>query len=139
MDEQLVAFDDDQRPAGEPVQELVAVGRFEDRRDRVLPVRLRVSRGHGQQMQIVIAENGDGRGAERLHVAQHGERIRAAVDEIADEPQAVARLGKADELEQLAELRVAALDVADRVVAHGGAEARGGRDDASAGRRRCRC
>ena len=94
VDEQLVAFDRHQRPAGEPMQELVAIGRFEDRRDRVLPVRLRVTRGHRQQMQIVVAENGDGGGAERLHVAQHGERIRAAVDEIADEPQAVARARK---------------------------------------------
>ena len=118
MDQELVAFERDQRPAGEPVQKLVAVGCFEDRRERVLPVRLRVARGHGQEVQIVVAEDGDGGGAERLHVAQDGKRIRAAIDEIADEPQAIARLGKADELEQLAKLRAAALDVADRVVAH---------------------
>ena len=53
-----------------------------------------MARGDGQQMEIVVAEDGDGRVAERHHLAQHGERLRAAVDEIADEPQAVARCGE---------------------------------------------
>ena len=99
-------------------RELVAVGCFEDRPERVLPVRLRVARGDGQEVQIVVAEDADGGGAERLHVAQDGKRIGAAIDEIADEPQAIALLRKADELEQLAKLGAAALDVADRVVTH---------------------
>ena len=55
---------------------------------------------------------------QRLHLAQHGERRRAAVDEVAGEPQPVALGREADDLQQLAELRVAALDVADGVVAH---------------------
>ena len=59
-----------------------------------LPMRLRVPGGDGQQMEVVVAENGDRRVAERLHLAQHGERIRAAVDEIADEPQPVARAAR---------------------------------------------
>ena len=100
------------------MQEIIAIRRREDRRDRVVPMRPRVSRRHGQQMQIVVAENGDGRRAERFHFAQYRERIRAAVDEIADQPQAIGGLRKSDELEQVAELGVAALDVADRVEAH---------------------
>ncbi len=66
----------------------------------------------------MVAENRSGRGAEALHLAQYCERIRAPIDEIADEPQAVVARGKTDQLEKVAELRVAALDVADRVVAH---------------------
>ena len=86
MHEQQVTLHHYQRTAGEPVQELVAIRRFEDGRDRVLLVRPHMSRGHGQQMQIVVAENGSGRGAEALYLAQDRERIRTAVDEIADEP-----------------------------------------------------
>ena len=53
--------------------------------------------------------------AQRLHLAQHRERVRAAIDEVADEPQPVAARREADQLEKLAELGVTALDVADRV------------------------
>ena len=73
---------------------------------------------HGQQMQVVIAEHGDGGIAERDHLAQHGERIRTAIDEIADQPQPVARRREADQRQQIAELGMAALDVADRVKRH---------------------
>ena len=74
--------------------------------------------GDGQQVQVVIAEHGDGGVAERVHLAQHGERIRAAIDEIADEPQPIARRREADQRQQLAELGMATLDVADRIKRH---------------------
>ena len=86
MDEQQITLYDNQGPPGEPVQQLVAIRRLENRRDRVLLMRPRMSRGHGQQMQVVVAEHRDRRGAETLDLAQHRERIRTAVDEIADEP-----------------------------------------------------
>ena len=119
MNEQELPVVDDEWPALQPAQELVAIGCLEDRRDGVVPVRLRVPGRDGQQVEIVVAEDGDGGIAQRLHFAQHRERLGAAVDEIADEPETVALRCEADEREQLAELRVAALDVADRVVAHG--------------------
>ena len=119
MHEQPLALDDDERTASQPVEQFVAVGRLEDRRERVVPMRLRVAGGDGQQMEIVVAEDGDRRIAQRLHFAQRGERIGSAIDDIADEPQPVLARREADQLEQLAELGVAALDVADRVEAHG--------------------
>ena len=76
MDEELVAFDRDQRPAREPVQQLIAVGSLEHRRERVLAVRLRVARGHREQMQIVVAEHGDGRGVRALSRRAGREAIR---------------------------------------------------------------
>ena len=82
-------------------------------------MRLAVAGGDRQQVEVVVAEHGDGGVAQRHHLAQHGERAGAAVDEIADEPQPVVARREADEVEQLAELRVAALDVADRVERHG--------------------
>ena len=118
MDEQQLTVDNHERSALQPVEELLSVGRGENRRDRVAAMRFRVSRRHCEQMEIVIAENGGRRVAERFHFAQHGERLGPAVDEIADEPQPVAARGKRYELQKLTQLRVAALNVADRVVAH---------------------
>ena len=59
-----------------------------------------------------------GQSAQLAHLAQHLERRGSAVHQVADQPEAVRRCGEADEVEQLAELGVAALDVADRVVRH---------------------
>ena len=67
----------------------------------------------------MIAENRRGRGAERLHGAQDRQRIGAAVDEIADDPKAVARAIERDHVEKLREFGVAALNVADNVMTHG--------------------
>ena len=53
-----------------------------------------MARRDGQQVEIVIAEHRGGGVAERHDFAQHGERIGTAVDEIADEPQAI--VGRAE-------------------------------------------
>ena len=81
--------------------------------------------GDRQQVQVVIAEHRHRGVAERHDLAQHAERVGSAIDEVADEPQPVLARRKADQLQQRAELGVAALDVADRVEAHGCAS-RGG-------------
>ena len=52
--------------------------------------------------------------AERLHEAQAAQRIGAAVDEVAHEPEAVARGIEGERVEQPLERLVAALQVADR-------------------------
>ena len=119
MDEQTVALDDHQRPAREPVQQLVAIGRLEDRRERVLPVRLRVAGGDRQQMEIVVAEHGRRAASpsaftSRSTASDSGPRLTRSPTSHSRS----SRAREADELEQLAELRVAALDVADRVEAH---------------------
>ncbi len=71
-----------------------------------------------EQMEVVIAEHRDGGVTQRLDLAQHGERIGTAVDEVADEPQPIRARREADQLQQPAEFGVAALDVTDRVEAH---------------------
>ena len=54
-------------------QEHIAIGRLQDRGDRVLPMRPRVPGRDRQQMKVVVAENGDRGVAERHHLAQHRE------------------------------------------------------------------
>ena len=69
-------------------------------------------------------------GAERADLAQHREGIGPAVDEVAHQPQPVGGRREADQVEELAELGMAALQVADRVVRHAvspGRELRGGK------------
>src|SRR6187399_309407 len=100
------------------MEKLVAVRRRENRRDRIASMHLRVSCCDCEQMKIVVAEDGDRGIAKRLHLAQHGKRFGTAIDEIADQPQPVGARRETDQLEQLTELRVAALDVADRVMTH---------------------
>src|SRR5690606_30466150 len=56
--------------------------------------------------------------AERTHEAQHLERARSAIDEIADEPEAIALGRISAALEQRAQLVVAALNVADGDARH---------------------
>ena len=60
MNEQQVAIAHDQRTRSQPRQQLIAVGRVKNTAERVLPVRASMSCRHGQQVQIVIAEHGDG-------------------------------------------------------------------------------
>ena len=88
------AFGHDERARGEPCDERVAVRRVEDRVERVAAMRLAMAGGDGEQVEVVVAEHGDGGIAERHHLAQHGERSGAAVDEVADEPQPVARAAR---------------------------------------------
>ena len=78
MNEQELPVVDDEWPALQPAQELVAIGRLEDRRDGVVPVRLRVPGRDGQQVEIVVAEDGDGgnRPAPSLRAAPRATRGR---------------------------------------------------------------
>ena len=61
---------------------------------RVLPMRALVPGGDRQQVEVVIAEHRDRGVAQRLDLAQHGERVGTAIDEIADEPQPVRRAAR---------------------------------------------
>jgi hypothetical protein len=65
-------------------------------------------------MQIVVTEHHDGVLAERTHETQHGQGVRAAVHEIAHEPQAIAVRRESDALQERPQLVVATLNVADR-------------------------
>ena len=109
-----------QRPTPQPVEQVVAIGRRENLAERVLGLELFAGGERGrEQMQIVVPEDSDGRGAERLDPTQYVERPRAAIDEIADEPQTIARRIESDAVEQRLEFGGATLDVADGVGGHG--------------------
>src|SRR5438874_8689037 len=69
-------------------------------------------------MQVVVAEHGSRLVAELAHVAQHRQRLGAAVDEIADEPEPVLRRIEGELRQELAQLVEAALHIADRVRRH---------------------
>lgn len=118
MHHQPAALRDRERTPCKPVDEIVAIRCAEDVVEGVAAVRSPVTRGDGEQMQIVIAEDRRRAFAHRGHLAQEGERRGPAVDEVADEPQAVALARKADEREEIAEFCVTALDIADCVERH---------------------
>ena len=108
----------DQRARGEPRDECIPVRRGEDRVECVAAVGLAMAGRDGEQVEVVVAEHAHGGVAQRHHLAQHRERSGAAIDEVADEPQPVLARREADQVEELAELGVAALDVADGVMGH---------------------
>ena len=105
--------------AAEPGEEVVAVGRAEDVVQGVATARpLARHQREREQMQVVIAQHRDGGRAERHDPAHDAERVRAAIDEVAGQPQAVARRVERAGREQGFELAQATLDVADGVGGH---------------------
>src|SRR6185437_2566050 len=74
--------------------------------------------GDGEQMQIMVPQNHDRVLRQRTNETQDLERLRPAVDQIADEPQPVAVGGEAQPLQQGPQLIAASLDVTDGMPAH---------------------
>jgi hypothetical protein len=100
----------EERPPGEPVQEDLAVGRFQHVLERV-PCAHRSSAARGaQEMHVVVAEHAAR--VERAHQAQRAGRVGPAVDEVADRLQPVRGRIEAQELQEPLQLDAAALDVA---------------------------
>src|SRR5258708_38700762 len=75
-------------------------------------------------MQIVIAEHRERALAEFAHEAQHVERFRSAINQVAYKPQTVARTLESHADEQLPQLVIAPLDIANRIGRHTTLEAR---------------
>ena len=73
----------------QPVEQRLPVGRRRTGAETVL-VAAGVAARRREQVQVVVAEHDDCRVAEPCDEAQHVERARAAIDEVADEPEAVA-------------------------------------------------
>ena len=80
------------------------------------------ARGDGEEKDIVIAEDCDGRRAEFTNVAQHLEGVGSTVDEVADKPEAVLLRIELNGLRELRQGFEAALDVTDCIGAHDGAK-----------------
>jgi len=118
MDQHTITFQCHQRPGLQPVHQGLAVGGGKDGVQGVAVVRVPVSRGYREQVEVMVAQHAGRSVAQRHHLAQHFQRARAAVDEITHQPQPVFTRGKTDQRKQLAELGVATLDVADGVERH---------------------
>ena len=70
----------------------------------------------GQQVQVVVAQHALGGIPEGRQALQHGERLRAAVHEVAQEVDAVARWGEVDGGEEVVQRVAAALEVAYQLI-----------------------
>jgi hypothetical protein len=116
-----------QRALAQPLDQRVAVGCGEDLVERIGAAgALRADR-HRDQVQVVVAEQRfDAAGmrvGQRLHAAQRGERIRTAVDQVADEEYARRRIAMLagvvdDAFDQELGFVGTALQVADGVGSH---------------------
>lgn len=114
MHHQEAVFEDRQRLVTKPCDELVAIGRGEDVGDRVALAGFSDACSDCQQVDVVVAEDGACTAglAKCDDLAQRGQRLGAAVDEVADEAQGgVGGEGGQQRLEGGA----AALEVADGV------------------------
>ena len=97
----------------EPLEPGLAIGRVEDVFEGVAAMPRPHAGGDGEQMPVVVAEDAVRGVAQVAQPAQHAERIGAAIDQVAEHVDPVARGGEADLGEQPVERVGAALDVAD--------------------------
>jgi len=118
MNHDIGAFVMVQRLSLEPIDKLGAIVSGKDVLDRVFRPQCNDPFRYGQQEQIMIAEDDLDGGAKLFEVAQDAKRIRAAIDQIADAPEAVYGRIKPDEFEQAFQGARAALDIADCVDGH---------------------
>ena len=110
MDHQPAVIEVCERAAADPVEQLGAIGRGKDVVVSVGPMGFAQSRGNRQQVQVVIAEHGGDPLTLFDHPAKRVKRARAAIDQIAGQPER--RFGR--KLFDQAEERVeATLQVAD--------------------------
>ena len=72
----------------------------------------------GQQVQVVVAEYAHQRFADAIEEAQGIQRLRAAVDQIAHQPQTILCRVEGDLLEQALQCFKAALQIADGIRRH---------------------
>src|SRR3546814_3977772 len=115
-----VAVDVHQRLRAQPVEKLVAIGR-EQHAAQVgvdLALVLLATLGDRQQRQIVVSQHADRIGAQRVHQAQRFQRLAAAVDQVAAEPQPVARRVEGDPVEKALRRFETTLQVANCPDAH---------------------
>ena len=106
------------RPRAHPVDEFFRIRSAEHIVERIVGALALEAFVLGQQMQVVIAEHHHRAIAQFPDESQHLQRLRPAVDQVADEPQPVAPTIEAHALEQCLQLVVAALHVADRIRSH---------------------
>ena len=102
----------------QPIEQLAAVGRHKDVAESIGGMLALEAFGDDEKGKIVIPEDRHRARAQSLDEAHDRERLWTAIDEIADEPQGIARVVVSDRFEQPQQLIVAALHVADHIGAH---------------------
>ncbi len=103
------------RLVAKPEQEFLAVGGVEDLGNRILLADLDSPGGHGQEVQIVVAEYANSGGAEAAHEAQQLQRVGSLVDEIPGKPETVDIRVEVKLLQKPQQVIKAPLDVADGI------------------------
>ena len=104
----------------QPGQQRVAVGCLQNFLHGVARMDLAVAGVDSEQEQVVVAEHHRRSVAKRHDQAQGIGRFRAAIHQVACEPQAVVRRIEADPGKEAHQFIMAALDVADRIGRHQG-------------------
>ena len=98
-----------QRLLAQPVEQCRAVGRLQDALQRIAPARRSHAHSAGQQMQVVVAQHRARCILQGHQSAQHAQRMRAAVDQIAQGVERVAAGREIDLPQQLLQRLKAAL------------------------------
>ena len=107
-----------QRTVAQPLQQLVPVRCLHQLLQLVFLLERGDAIGDRQQVQIVVAEHGDGSVAQPLDEAQGIERVWAAGDQIAAQPEYVVSGIELGQIQQTAQVVVTALDIANKTVRH---------------------
>ena len=102
----------------QPVEQFIPVRCRQKFVQRVGWMRLAYAGGHHQQVQVMVAECDYRAIAEIAQEAQNGQCLRSAVDDIACGPQRIARRIERNTVQQLSQLVITTLDIADRVCRH---------------------
>ena len=84
----------------DPVKPVVAVGCIQDFVQRVAAVGFAHAMGHGQQVQVVVAQQAGGRVVQPTQAAQHAQRIRAPVNQVAQHIDVIPGRGEIKSLQQ---------------------------------------
>ena len=99
----------------QPVEHGVAVPGVQDFVERVGASRRAHAMGQCQKVQVMVAEHRL-RGQSVLHeAAQHGGRLRTAIDQVAQEVERVAAWREGNFIQQALQCAIATLDVANQV------------------------
>ena len=102
----------------QPGQQFVSVRSSENGVQRIATVLSRIACGDAEQVQIVIAQNGNGRLTQPFDEAQAFERCRSAIYQVTHEPESILRSVEVQLFQQAQQLVIAALQIADCVGRH---------------------
>ena len=107
-----------ERARKEPLEQRIPVGSREHLIQGIGAASAAAAEGDGEQMQVVVSQHDECVICQRTHEPERLERIRAAVDQIADEPQAIAVRRELQLRDQRAQLLVTTLHITDGKARH---------------------